>query len=53
MQESPGQNFLTELSSEATRGGTPLNPLLMNLQSLVGDVVVVGGSLGHSNHKII
>lgn len=41
-------NFLTQLSSEATRGGTPLN--LMNLQGLVGGVVV-GGYLGHSKHK--
>ncbi|PKU49228.1 rna-directed dna polymerase from mobile element jockey-like [Limosa lapponica baueri] len=45
-------NFLTQLVSEPTRKGIPLDLLLVNREGLVGDVMV-GGRLGHSNHQMI
>jgi len=44
-------NFLTQLVRKPTRQGTPLDLLFMNREELVGDVIV-GDSLGHSNHEI-
>ncbi|KAK4818289.1 hypothetical protein QYF61_010431 [Mycteria americana] len=45
-------NFLTQLVSEPTREGTPLDLLFVNREGLVGDVMV-GGRLGCSSHKMI
>ncbi|KAK4829461.1 hypothetical protein QYF61_004679 [Mycteria americana] len=45
-------NFLTQLVSEPTREGTLLDLLFVNREGLVGDVMV-GGRLGHSDHKMI
>ena len=45
-------NFLTQLVSDPTREGAPLDLLFVNREGLVGDVVV-GGHLGHSSHEII
>ncbi|GAB0176377.1 hypothetical protein GRJ2_000102900 [Grus japonensis] len=45
-------NFLTQLVSEPTREGTPLDLLFANREGLVGDVMV-GGCLGHSDHEMI
>ena len=45
-------HFLTQLVSEPTREGAPLDLLFANREGLAG-VVMVGGHLGHSNHKII
>ncbi|GAB0203729.1 hypothetical protein GRJ2_002838500 [Grus japonensis] len=45
-------NFLTQLVSEPTREGAPLDLLLVNREGLVGDVMV-GGCLGHSDHEMI
>ncbi|RMC20237.1 hypothetical protein DUI87_01083 [Hirundo rustica rustica] len=45
-------NFLSQLVSEPTRGGTMLDLLFANRDGLVG-VVVVGGRLGQSDHEII
>ena len=45
-------NFLTQLVSEPTREGAPLDLLFMNREGLVGDVMV-GGRLGHSDHEMI
>ena len=44
--------FLTQLVSEPTREGAPLDLLFMNREGLVGDVMV-GGRLGHSDHEMI
>ena len=44
-------NFLTA-GSEPTREGAPLDLLFVNREGLVGDVMV-GGHLGHSNHKMM
>jgi len=45
-------NFLTQLVSEPTRGGAPLDLLFTNREGLVRDVVV-GGCLGLSDHEMI
>ena len=45
-------NFLTQLVSEPTREGAPLDLLFANREGLVGDVMV-GGHLGHSDHEMI
>ncbi|RMC21758.1 hypothetical protein DUI87_02627 [Hirundo rustica rustica] len=45
-------NFLSQLVSKPTRGGTMLDLLFTNRDGLVGDVEV-GGRLGHSDHEII
>jgi len=45
-------NFLTQLVSESTGGGATLDLLLTNREGLVG-YVVVGGSLGLSDHEMI
>lgn len=44
-------NFLTQLVSEPTREGSPLD-WFVNREGLVGDVMV-GGRLGHSDHEMI
>ncbi|GAB0209002.1 hypothetical protein GRJ2_003365900 [Grus japonensis] len=44
-------NFLTQLVSEPTREGAPLDLLFVNREGLMGDVMV-GGYLGHSDHKM-
>ncbi|KAK4820378.1 hypothetical protein QYF61_025454 [Mycteria americana] len=46
------ENFVTQLVSEPTREGAPLDLLFVNREGLVGDVTV-GGHLGHSDHKMI
>jgi len=46
------ENFLTELVSEPTRGGTPRHLLFVNREGPVGGVMV-GGHLGHSDHEVI
>lgn len=46
------ENFLTQLVSEPTREGVPLDFLFVNREGLVGDVMV-GGRLGHSDHEMI
>ena len=46
------ENFLTQLVREPTTEGAPLDLLFVNREGLVGDVMV-GGCLGHSNHKMI
>lgn len=45
-------NFLTEVVKKQAREGVPLDLLLANREGLGGDVMV-GGCLGHSDHKII
>ena len=45
-------NFPNQLVSEPTGEGTPLDVLFRNREGLVGDVMV-GGCLGHSDHKMI
>ena len=45
-------NFLTQLVSEPTRKGVPLDLLFVNGEGLVGDMMV-GGHLGHSDHEMI
>ena len=45
-------NFLTQLVSEPTRGGTSLDLLFTHREGLVGDVVV-RGRLGLSAHEMI
>lgn len=45
-------NFLSQLVSEPTKGGTMLDLLFANRDGLVGDVVV-GDCLEHSDHEII
>ena len=44
-------NFLTQLVSEPTREGSPLD-WFVNREGLVGDVIV-GGHFGHSGHEMI
>ncbi|KAK4826886.1 hypothetical protein QYF61_012074 [Mycteria americana] len=46
------ENFLTQLVSEPTREGAPLDLLFVNREGLVGDVMV-GGCLGQSDHEMI
>ncbi|KAK4823640.1 hypothetical protein QYF61_004561 [Mycteria americana] len=50
--ECVADNFLTQLVSEPAREGALLDLLFTNREGLVGDVMV-GGCLGHSNHKMI
>ncbi|XP_027758991.1 chromodomain-helicase-DNA-binding protein 1-like [Empidonax traillii] len=45
-------SFLSQLVSEPTRGGAPLDLLVTNTEGLVGDVVV-GGCLGYSDHEMM
>ncbi|GAB0203785.1 hypothetical protein GRJ2_002844100 [Grus japonensis] len=45
-------NFLTQLVSEPTREGAPLDLLFANREGLVGDVMI-GGHLGHRDHEMI
>ncbi|KAK4806799.1 hypothetical protein QYF61_005595 [Mycteria americana] len=45
-------NFLTQLVSEPTREGAPLDLLFTNREGLVSDVMV-GGCLGQSDHEMI
>ncbi|KAK4825812.1 hypothetical protein QYF61_002417 [Mycteria americana] len=45
-------NFLTQMVSEPTREGAPLDLLFVNREGLVGDVTV-GGCLGQSDHEMI
>ena len=45
------ENFLTQLVSEPTRKGAPLDLLFANREELVGDVMD-GGYLGRSDHKM-
>jgi len=50
--ESLEDSFLTQLVSEPTRGGDPLDLLFSDREGLVGDVV--GGScLGQSDHEMM
>lgn len=44
--------FLTQLVSEPAREGTSQDLLFVNRGGLVGDAMV-GGCLGHSDHKIM
>lgn len=54
VQEAPGGVEAPDtVVNDSTRCGTPLDPLLLNLQGLLGDVMVVRGCLGHNNHKTI
>ena len=46
------ENFLTQLESEPTREGAPLDLLFVNREGLESDVTV-GGHLGHSDHEMI
>ncbi|GAB0186634.1 hypothetical protein GRJ2_001128700 [Grus japonensis] len=50
--ECAEDNFLTQLVSETTREGAPLDLLFVNREGLVGNVMV-GGHLGHSHHEMI
>uniref|UniRef100_A0A8B9UU32 Reverse transcriptase domain-containing protein n=1 Tax=Anas zonorhyncha TaxID=75864 RepID=A0A8B9UU32_9AVES len=50
--ESVEDSFLTQLVSEPTRGGAPLDLLFTNREGLVGDVVV-GNCLGQSDHEMV
>ncbi|KAK4815431.1 hypothetical protein QYF61_002646 [Mycteria americana] len=50
--ERVADNFLTQLVSEPTREGAPLDLLFTNRDGLVSDVMV-GGCLGQSNHEMI
>ncbi|KAK4824001.1 hypothetical protein QYF61_009126 [Mycteria americana] len=45
-------NFLTQLVHEPAREGAPLDLLFVNREGLGGDVMV-GGCLGHSDHKMV
>ena len=47
-----GDNFLTQLVKEPTRGSKIPDLLFVNRGGLVGDVEV-GGRLGHSDHEIL
>lgn len=47
-----GNNFLTQLVREPTRGGNILDSLFVNREGLVGDVKVAG-YLGQSDHKML
>ena len=44
--------FLTQLVSEPTRGGAPLDLLFTNREGLVEDVIV-GSCLGQSDHEVV
>ncbi|KAK4831851.1 hypothetical protein QYF61_019679 [Mycteria americana] len=50
--ERVADNFLTQLVSEPTREGAPLDLLFTNREGLVRDVMV-GGRLGQSDHEMI
>ena len=50
--ECVGDNFLTHLVREPTRGNKILDLLFVNRGGLVGDVEV-GGHQGHSDHEIL
>ncbi|KAK4823236.1 hypothetical protein QYF61_000096 [Mycteria americana] len=50
--ECVADNFLTQLVSEPTREGAPLDLLFTNREGLVSDVMV-GGRLGQSDHEMI
>ncbi|KAK4821712.1 hypothetical protein QYF61_027784 [Mycteria americana] len=50
--ECVADNFLTQLVSEPTREGTPLDLLFTNREGLVSHVMV-GGCLGQSDHNMI
>ncbi|KAK4826282.1 hypothetical protein QYF61_007129 [Mycteria americana] len=50
--ERVAENFLTQLVSEPTREGAPLDLLFTNRDGLVSDVMV-GGCLGQSDHEMI
>ncbi|KAK4815562.1 hypothetical protein QYF61_004079 [Mycteria americana] len=50
--ERVAENFLTQLVSEPTREGAPLDLLFTNREGLVSDVMV-GGCLGQSDHEVI
>ncbi|GAB0203778.1 hypothetical protein GRJ2_002843400 [Grus japonensis] len=50
--EGVEDNFLTQLVSEPTREGAPLDLLFANREGLVGDVMI-GGHLGHRDHEMI
>ncbi|KAK4824103.1 hypothetical protein QYF61_010623 [Mycteria americana] len=50
--EHVADNFLTQLVSEPTREGAPLDLLFTNREGLVSHVMV-GGHLGQSDHKMI
>uniref|UniRef100_A0A493TF21 Reverse transcriptase domain-containing protein n=1 Tax=Anas platyrhynchos platyrhynchos TaxID=8840 RepID=A0A493TF21_ANAPP len=50
--ESVEDSFLTQLVSEPTRGGAPLDLLFTNREGLVEDVVV-GTCLGQSDHETV
>ncbi|KAK4825020.1 hypothetical protein QYF61_023024 [Mycteria americana] len=50
--ERVADNFLTQLVSEPTREGAPLDLLFTNRDGLVSDVMV-GGCLGQSDHEMI
>ncbi|KAK4818831.1 hypothetical protein QYF61_019868 [Mycteria americana] len=50
--ERVADHFLTQLVSEPTREGAPLDLLFMNREGLVSHVMV-GGSLGQSDHEMI
>ena len=50
--ESVEDSFLTQLVSEPTRGGAPLDLLFTKREGLVGDVVV-GSCLGQSGHEMV
>lgn len=45
-------NFLTQLVSETTREGAPLDLFFANREGLMGSVMF-GSHLGHSNHERI
>jgi len=47
-----GDQLLTQLVSEPTREGAPLDLLFVNREGLVDNVMVVG-CLGHSDHAMI
>ena len=46
------ENFLTQLVSEPTREGAPLDLSFVNREGLESDMMV-GGCLGHSDHEMI
>ena len=50
--ECVGDNFLTQLVKEPTRGSKILDLLFVNREGLVGDVKV-GGRLGQSDHEML
>lgn len=47
-----GDDFLTQLVKEPTRGSKILDLLFVNREGLLGDVKV-GGHLGHSDHEML